>query len=129
MQTGKVCLKFSLTINKLFDSFILSLFVYGLEVWGSACKKYLDRIDNFCKQTYRYGYTAKPDFEISTLIEGRDKLLFNNITTTKDHPLQDLLPPKRSKMLTTRGHEFQLHQVRTERYKNLFMNRCLFKFV
>ena len=29
-------------LTKLFDSFILSLFVYGLEVWGSACKKYLD---------------------------------------------------------------------------------------
>jgi len=36
-------------LNKLFDSLILSLFAYGLEVWGSASKKYLDRIDNFCK--------------------------------------------------------------------------------
>ena len=83
------------------DSLILSLFVYGLEVWGSACKKYLDRIDNFCKRTYRSGYTAKADFEISTLIEERDKLLFNKITTTKDHPLQDLLPPKRPRMFQT----------------------------
>ena len=80
---------------KLFDSVILSLFVYGLEVWGSACKKYLDQIDNFCKQAYQYGYTAKADFEISTLIEERDKLLFTKITPTKDHPFQDLLPPKR----------------------------------
>ena len=56
-------------LNKLLDSLILSLFAYGLEVWGSACKKYLDRIDNFCKRAYRYGYTAKADFEISTLIE------------------------------------------------------------
>ena len=116
-------------LNKLFDSLILSLFAYGLEVWGSASKKYLDRIDNFCKRAYRYGYTAKADFEISTLIEERDKLLFNKITTTKDHPLQDLLPPKRSRMLRKRGHEFQLPQIRTERYKNSFMNRCLFKFV
>ena len=29
-------------LNKLLDSFILSLFANGLEVWGSACKKYLD---------------------------------------------------------------------------------------
>ena len=107
----------------------LSLFAYGLEIWGSASKKYLDRIDNFCKRAYRYGYTAKADFEISTLIEERDKLLFNKITTMKDHPLQDLLPPKRSRMLRKRGHKFQLPQIRTERYKNSFMNRCLFKFV
>ena len=116
-------------LNKLFDSLILSLFAYGLEVWGSASKKYLDRIDSFCKRAYRYGYTAKADFEISTLIEERDKLLFDKIATTKDHPLQDLLPPKRSRMLRKRGHEFQLPQIRTERYKNSFMNRCLFKFV
>ena len=51
-------------LNKLFDSLILSLFAYGLEVWGSASKKYLDPIDNFCKRAYRYGYTAKADFEI-----------------------------------------------------------------
>ena len=102
--------------------------MYGLEVWGSACKKYLNRIENFCKRAYRCGYTARADFEISTLIEERDKLLFNKITTRKDHPLQDLLPPKRSRMLRKRGHEFQLPQIRTERYKNPFMNRCLFKF-
>ena len=113
-------------LNKLFDSLVLSLSAYCLEVWGSACKKYLDRIDNFCKRAYRYGYTAKADFEISTLIEERDKLLFNKVTTTKDHPLQDLLPPKRSRMLRKRGHEFQLPQIRTERCKNSFMNRCLF---
>ena len=116
-------------LSKLFESLILPLFAYGLEVWGSACKKCLDRIDNFCKRAYRYGYTIKADFQISTLIEERDKLLFNNITTTKDHPLKDLLPPKRSRMLRKRGHEFQLPQIRSERYKNSFMNKCLFKFV
>ena len=37
-------------LNKLFHSLILSLFAYGLEVWGSASRKYLDRVDNFCKR-------------------------------------------------------------------------------
>ena len=64
-------------------SLILSSFVYVLEVWETACNKYLVRIDNFCKWAYLYGYTAKADFEISTLIEQRDKLLFNKITTRK----------------------------------------------
>ena len=39
-------------LNKLFDSLILCLFAYGLEVWGCACKKYLDRINNFYKRAY-----------------------------------------------------------------------------
>ena len=52
LYTLRVC-KFygysQVQLHKLFDSLILSLFVYGLEVWGSTCKKYLDRFDNFCK--------------------------------------------------------------------------------
>ena len=117
-------------LNRLFDSFILSLFVYGLEVLGSARKKHLHRIDNFCKRTYRYGYTAKTDFQISTLIEERDKLLFNKITTTKDHPLQDLMPPKRYvKNVKEKGPRIPTPQIRTGRYKKSFMNRCPFKFL
>ncbi len=35
-------------LSYLFDSIILSLFLYGIEIWGSALqKKYLDRIDKF----------------------------------------------------------------------------------
>ena len=76
-------------LNKLFDSLVISLFAYGIEVWGSACQKYLDRMDTFCTRAYRYGYTTKADFNILTLIEEKDRSLFNKMITTKDHPLQD----------------------------------------
>ena len=116
-------------LNKLFDSLILSLFAYGLEVWGSAGKKYLDRIDNFCKRAHRYGYTAKADFEISSLIEETNFCSIRSLRRKIILLIQDLLPPKRSRILRKRGHEFQLPQIRPERYKNSFMNRFLFKFV
>ena len=60
------------------------------------------------------------------LIEERDKLLFNKVTITKDHPVQDLLPPKRSRMLRKRGHDLQLPHIRTKRCKSSFINRYLF---
>ena len=45
-------------LNKLFDSLIMSLFYYSIEVWGSALqKKDLDRIDKFFRRAHRYGYT------------------------------------------------------------------------
>lgn len=44
-------------LTRLFDYLILSLFTYGIEDWGSACQRYLDRIDNFCKRACWYGYT------------------------------------------------------------------------
>ena len=71
-------------LNKLLDSLILSLFAYGLEVWGSARKKYLDRIDNFCKRAYRYGYTAKADFEVSTLIERETNFCLTHFRHTNE---------------------------------------------
>ena len=69
---------------------ILSLFYYGIEVWGSALlKKYLERIDKFFRRTCRYGYVLK-EYKMSELIEERDKT-FNNIVYDPDHVLYDLL--------------------------------------
>ena len=88
---------------------------------GSACGKYLDRIDNFCKRAYRYSYTTtKTDLRISALIEKKDQLLFNKIMTTENHHLHDLLPPKRTRTLGKRRHEFRLPQIKTERFKKFY---------
>ena len=70
-------------------------------------------------------YTTQTDFKIWTLLENKDNLLFKKITTMKNNPPQDLLPLKWTRIPRKRGHDFQLSQIRTEIYKNLFMNRCL----
>ena len=39
-------------IDKLFKSLVVSVFLYGIEVWGAAYqRKHLDRIDNCFKRT------------------------------------------------------------------------------
>jgi hypothetical protein len=40
-----------------------------------------------------------------------------------------LLPPSRQLELRNRGHEYELPRVRTERFKRVFVNRCLFNFI
>ena len=55
--------------------------------------------------------------------------MFDNLTSNLYNPLQDLLPERRKRLLRKRGHEFILPKVYTERFKNIFLNRCLFKFV
>ena len=41
----------------LFDSLIMSLFTYAIEVWACAYDgKYLAQIDKFCKRAENYGY-------------------------------------------------------------------------
>ena len=65
---------------------------------------------------------------MSELIETRDRILFNRILDNPEHILYELLPEKRQKMLRKRNHPFILRQVRTERFKRSFVNRCLFDY-
>ena len=42
-----------------FGSMIMSIFQYGIEVWGCAFEsKYISRIDKLCKRAFKSGYTA-----------------------------------------------------------------------
>ena len=103
--------------NILFESLILSLFYYGIEVWGSVIQnKYLQRIDKFFRRAYKFGYTLK-EYKISHLVEKRDKSLFAKIVNDSDHILYDLLPEKKSRVLREREHSFILPKMKTERFK------------
>jgi hypothetical protein len=131
MYILRVCRWYGYTkenLNLLFETLILSLFHYGIEVWGSASqKKYLQRIDKFFRRAYRFGYTPK-EHKIAQLIEEKDKLLFDKIVNDPDHVLYNLLPGKRSRLSRERKHSFTLPTIKTERFKRLFLNRCLFDY-
>ena len=114
--------------KQIFDSLIMSLFYYCIEVWGSALqKKYLDRIDKFFQRAYRYGYTTK-SIKISEVIEERDRKLFSKIVSNPEHALHELLPVCKQRILRQREHNFILPQIKTERFKRSFINRCLFNY-
>ena len=64
----------------LFNSLIVSLFFYAIEVWGGTFQsKYLSRIDKFFKRAVRYGYTTKV-LTINNIINDRDMKLWKSIT-------------------------------------------------
>ena len=113
-------------LAKLFETLILSLFTYAIEVWGSALlKKYLKRIDQFFRRARRYRYTTK-ECEMSSLIEEKDRALFRRITKDTEHALRDLLPEMKHRTLRTQNHNYVLPRIKTERFKRCFVNRCLF---
>jgi hypothetical protein len=115
-----------MTLNLLFETLILSLFHYRIEVWGSALQnKYLQRIDKFLRRAYRFGYTLK-EYKILQLVE--DKASFAKIVEDPDHALHNLLPEKRSRTLRDRKHSFIPPMIKTERFKRSFLNRCLFDY-
>ena len=104
-------------LETLFNSLIVSLFFYAIEVWGRAFQsKYLSRIDKFFKRAVRYGYTTKV-LTINNIINDRDMKLWKSITDNSNHCLFDLLPPERTRQLRNRGHNYILPRIRTERFK------------
>ena len=128
----RVCKYYGFSLQELtllFDSLIMSLFTYAIEVWASAhYSKYLSHIDKFCKRALRYGYTSKYT-PIMDVIRKKDRLLWDEITSDGANPLLELLPAQRARSLRKRGHNDILPPVRTERFKCCFFNRCLFEFV
>ena len=79
MYILRVCKYYGFPLQELtllFDSLIMSLFTYVIEVWASAhYSKYLSHIDKFCKRALRYGYTSKYT-PITDVIRMKDRLLW-----------------------------------------------------
>ena len=79
----RVCKYYGYSLQELkllFDSLIMSLFTYAIEVWACAhYSKYVSQIDRFCKRALRYGYTSKYT-PITDVITFKDRLLWDKIT-------------------------------------------------
>ena len=109
----------------------MSLFTFEIELWGGASyAKYISQIDKFVNRAYRNGYiTEKLNFRKA--ISERDKKLWTKILNNRNNALREfeLLPNKLNRTLRQRGNDFELPLVRTERFKNSFVNRCLFNFI
>ena len=82
---------------------------------------------SFCKCAVKYGYTAKFT-PITDLLRERDFELWKKVTTV-NHCLTDLLPMKRTQNLQDRGHDYVLPLVRTERFKQCSINKCLINYI
>ena len=108
-------------LTKLFESLILSLFTYAIEVWGSVLWKNI-----FGTSYYRYGlgYTGTK-YNISSIIEQRNRVLFSTISSDEEHVLYELFPEKKEKILRKREHNFIHPRVKTERFKRSFVNTRL----
>ena len=88
-------------LDLLFQSLILSVFTYAIEVWGCAFySKYLSRIDKLFARCYKLGYCLRPH---SILDIRRGMKLWRRISSTNT-TLSDLLPPQRTRQTRTRSH-------------------------
>ena len=101
---------------------MLSIVVYGIEVWGNAyyCK-YSSRIDKFFARAFKSEYCIK-QYYITNILKRRDFKLWQRITNT-ENALRDLLPPKRTSRVRKMAHNYILPRINTANVFNVFMNR------
>ena len=64
--------------------------------------------------------------QVKYLFAALDLLLFNKVMHNPEHCLYELLPEERRRPLRERDHQFMLPKVYTERFKQSFLNKCLF---
>ena len=115
-------------LHYLFNSLIMSLFIYCIRVRGvAAYSKYLSQIDRLQKRALRFGYIQYVT-SIKQIIKDKDLSLWSSIVDNPSHLLQDLLSPRKSRALSIRSHPYHIPSVKTERFKKCFVNRCLFDF-
>ena len=103
---------------------IISLFTYAIELWGGASyTNYISQIDKFINRAFRNGYvTNKLNFK--DVILDRDKKLWMKILNNEKNALGNILS-QLNRTLRPRAHNYELPLVRTERFKNASVNRCL----
>ena len=110
-------------LQSISDNFSLQYSELRCEVRSSEYNsEKLSEID--CK----YGYSIQK-LHILDIMNTKNKKLWNKIIANPSHALHTLLPPKRKLQLRDRGHDYELPNIRTERFKRVFLNRCLFKLV
>ena len=115
-------------LDLLFDSLLMSVLTYGVELRGCAYyNKYLSQI--IVGRARKYGYSSK-SYSIKESMHSRDKKLWDEVTSDANNPLHELFLPNRlERSLRPRGHNYELVLIRTERFQSSYINRCLFKFV
>ena len=106
----------------------MSLFAYAVSVWGCASySNYLCSIDKIKDSAVRVWY-LKYTTPTEDLIKQSDARLWADINFNSEQPLACLLPPEWNRILGERGHPYILPKIKTECFKTIFLNRCLFNY-
>ena len=111
-------------IDHLFNSIVMPKLLYGLLVYGASVSD-LTVIQRFLKRCYKRRYTSV-NYKIYELLEKSDRRLFYNLK--HDHPLKSLLPRYKDYTENLRRKSIVRPSINTERFKNSFFNRLIFKY-
>ena len=110
----------------MFSSIVLPSISYGLPVYG-ASEAELTPMPCFSDRCYKRKYTSK-SFFIKHLPEKQDRKVYSEVSGIDRHPLRGLLPKKKVSTYNLRNKTSQYPKVNTDRLKNSYINRLIFKY-
>ena len=113
-------------VDHLFSALVLPNFIYGLPVYG-AVDSDLTVIQNFLDRCFKSRYTAKR-MDIRELLEKADKKLFKVRLVDPDCPISNIIPKKRETNYLLRKKSAHRPDIKTDRFKNVFVNTIIFRY-
>ena len=114
-------------IDYLFYSIVLPNITYGLSVYGASVAE-INVLQQFLDRCYKLRFISK-QLNIRSLLQKQDKAIFQKAKQHDNHPLKVCLPQEKNNLTyNLRRKSFQRPKINTERYKNTFVNRLIFKY-
>ena len=112
-------------VDILFNAIVLSKILYGLPVYATSASG-LTVVLCFFRRCYKTRHISVM-FDVSELLEKCDCHLFNKMNN-RDHPQHSFLPRHKESSTRLRNRSNIRPKIDTERFKDSFLNRLIFKY-
>ena len=98
-----------------------------LSVYGASVAE-INVLQQFLDRCYKLRFIST-QLNIRSLLQKQDKAIFQKAKQHDNHPLKVCLPQEKNNLTyNLRRKSFQRPKINTERYKNTFVNRLIFKY-
>ena len=114
-------------IDYLFYSIVFPNITYGLSVYGASVVE-INVLQQFLDRCYKLCFIST-QLNIRSLLQKQDKAIFQKAKQHDNHPLKGCLPQEKKNLTyNLRRKSFRRPKINTERYKNIFVHRLIFKY-
>ena len=113
-------------VDHLFNAIVLPNFSYALPVYGASDSD-LSVIQNFLDRCMKRKFMSK-NVNIRDLLEKADKTLYKKRSNDPECPFFQFLPKEKNMRYNLRNTSVSVPRVYTDRFKNVFNNRIIFRY-
>ena len=113
-------------VDHLFSSIVLPNITYALSVYG-ASESELTIAQQFLDRCFKRRYISKK-LEIGELLKVQDHRICRKVSSIPNHPLRANFPETKITRYNLRNKSPAMPAIHTDRFKNTFFNRIVFKY-